>query len=305
MSVFNGEDWIEYSVNSILKQSFGEFEFVIVNDGSVDSTGRIIERLARSDKRIRCVHNHTNKGLVESLNIGLSIAEGKWIARQDVDDFAFPTRLERQLKLIEKTPDVVLVGSGMELRDETKKHVKMYRFPTTHRSLVERLVRSQAFFPHSSAMFEASVARSLGGYRKFFKRAQDWDLWFRLSEVGKVKCLNESLVAISKHQNQISQSNQGLEQIVYSRAAIASYLLRRMGVADPVGDLENRSGHSFLEFIERRVRGDRIYTQFYNRFWFGSVVKLLSGILLKIHGDFKPHRYATEWELIARNADIK
>ena len=215
MSVFNGERWLADSIESVLNQSFEDFEFIIVNDGSNDSSLKIIESFGNSDSRIRIL-NKENSGLTYSLNYGLSKARGAWIARIDADDICSPNRLLKQLNYSKSEKDLVLLGSGLFIIDDHGNQIKAYRYPKKHKRLVKTLSKGLPFFPHSSAFFKLSAALNIGGYRLPFKRTQDQDLWLRLSEVGKIGSLSEPLVFIRKHSEQISNNNFGNEQSIYS-----------------------------------------------------------------------------------------
>src|SRR5690349_12083876 len=111
MPVHNGGPFLERAVESILGQSFADFEFVIIDDGSTDSTGEVRRRHQAADHRVR-VHHQEKAGLVASLNDGCSRARAPYIARMDADDIAFPERLDRQVELLDREPEVVLVGSA-------------------------------------------------------------------------------------------------------------------------------------------------------------------------------------------------
>src|ERR1700719_1618949 len=114
MSVFNGQAFLVEAIESILGQTFRDFEFVIVDDGSTDSPPEILNRFAKQDERIR-IHRHANKGRAESLNIGIALANGEYIARMDADGISLRIRLEEQVRFMEEHPDVGLLGGGFEL----------------------------------------------------------------------------------------------------------------------------------------------------------------------------------------------
>ena len=113
MSVFNGERYLKYSIDSLLNQTFKDFELIIIDDGSYDNSKKIIENFSKQDKRIILI-NHERKGLTKSLNIGIRESKGKYIARHDADDLSLPTRLEKQWNFLEKHNDYGLVGTNWE-----------------------------------------------------------------------------------------------------------------------------------------------------------------------------------------------
>lgn len=232
MSCFNAEHWLNEAIESVLNQTYTNFEFIIVDDGSTDDTLQIVQNYAKQDKRIVVV-TKPNTGLTDSLNVGMQRAKGKWIARLDSDDECEPTRFEKQLEYIEKSKNIVLVLAESITIDETGKYQKICKYPTEHSDLVRCLEKNLQFPPHSSAFFKLETVQKIGGYRKRIKRSQDRDLWLRLSEQGQLKCLKEPLVKIRKHKGQISCEYRKI-QIIDSRIAGTSYWLRSLGYVDPV-----------------------------------------------------------------------
>lgn len=233
MAVFNGGRWLAESISSVLKQTFSEYEFIIVDDGSTDNSPEIIRRFQQRDPRIIVIQK-PNTGLADSLNCGIQKARGAWIARLDADDICDPRRLERQYRYAKSNPNLVFVGAGLRIIDESGNPIKVFSYPLKHDALKNNLLLSRKFPPHSSAFYRTATVRSLGGYRTRLKRAQDWDLWLRLSEAGRLGAIAEPLVKVRKHPNQISHDEAGRRQKIDSRLAITSYWLRRFGCIDPV-----------------------------------------------------------------------
>ena len=111
MAVYNAEKYLTEAVESILVQTFADFEFLIIDDGSVDGSAAILEDYAESDERVKVIHNSENLGLTKSLNIGLKLTQGKFIARIDADDVAVPERFEKQITFMDDHPDIGVCGS--------------------------------------------------------------------------------------------------------------------------------------------------------------------------------------------------
>jgi len=257
MSVYNSEIWLSQSIESVLNQTFRDFEFLIVNDGSTDDSLTVINRYAKKDPRIRVV-NKQNSGLADSLNYGIKYARGEWIARIDADDLSMPQRLEKQMVAASSEKDVALIGSGIKLIDENGVHLKTFLYPSDHNSLQKNLNSAKAFFAHSSAFYKASVVRRVGGYRGRIYRAEDHDLWLRLSEIGRVICVSEALVHIRQHKDQISHDQNGERQIIDSYVAMVSYWLRKDDQIDPV----NSSPSEFEDFycwLSDRLNTEQIF----------------------------------------------
>ena len=189
MSVYNAEDNVSSAIKSILNQTFADFEFLIIDDGSTDRTGEVINSF--NDSRICYFKNAINLGLTKSLNFGLSRARGEFIARIDADDLAAPLRLEKQIEKIEAC-GYVLVGSWSYVIDTNGCIVGRLNPLVDPDRISFKLFFSNSFI-HSSCLFSACAAKALGGYDEKHVYAQDFDLWYRLSRVGKVFNIPEYL----------------------------------------------------------------------------------------------------------------
>lgn len=204
--VFNGEKYLSEALDNIGKQTYGNLEIIILNDGSTDGSGAIIDRFVESEKRAIAVHKK-NTGLTDTLNHGLSLASGIWLSRNDQDDVASITKLERQMETVLGNPSLVLVGSDFSTLAEETGQIRRYHLPIGHNQLLSRLRRVRSFFPHSSALFRLDVARQVEGYDIDALYNEDWDLWLRLSELGEIGSVAESLVTIRKHQTQMTRNS--------------------------------------------------------------------------------------------------
>ncbi|RKY31599.1 MAG: hypothetical protein DRP67_02325 [Candidatus Omnitrophota bacterium] len=201
MAVYNGEKYLKECIDSILNQTFSDFEFIIINDGSTDKTEEILQDF--KDERIRIVNNKENLGLTKSLNIGLSISKGKYIARIDVDDIALPQRLEKQVKFLDENQDVGLVGTWFYVIDEEGKIIGKEKYPINDAEIRKVLLKGNPFFS-SSVMFRKECIEKAGKFREEFIRAQDYDLWLRISEKYKVANIPEFLCMRRYHPDAIT-----------------------------------------------------------------------------------------------------
>jgi hypothetical protein len=192
MSVYNGERYLREAVESILNQTFTDLEFIIVDDGSTDSTWQILTAYAAQDPQIVLIRNEENIGLTRSLNKGLGLARGMYVARQDADDVSWSTRLQDQIQFMEQYPEVGLVGSAFELIDETGRRLGVVKLPTGNAQLQESL-RSANCFCHGSVMIRRQCLQKVGGYREVFAMAQDYDLWLRIAEQFDLGALTQIL----------------------------------------------------------------------------------------------------------------
>lgn len=252
IAAYNAERWIYECVKSVLEQTFQNFEVVIVNDGSTDETLAEIKSVAKTDKRIR-FYSKPNSGLTDSLNYGLKVSKGRWIARLDADDLCAKNRLSMQLEAANGNSALVLVGSGLTFIDNCGLPLGTFTYPSNDAKLRQNLSRGYAFFPHSSALIRMDALNAVNGYRSHFLMSQDLDLWLRLSEIGEIHALTEPLVYIRKHADQLSKEKGADSQVVYSHMALVSHELRRTGAVDPLDCKHNECAVEFLEFISRLI----------------------------------------------------
>lgn len=179
LSVHNGERFIREAVLSLLNQTFRDFELLIVDDGSNDSTPRILEELAVQDARIRVITNSTNLGLTKSLNVALRESQHDFIARMDADDIALPNRFEKQLAFLDVHPDIDVIGTTYEWIDENGNVIGRPTVITDPDELHRALPRTNPLL-HSSVVMRRSALDRAHSYDEHFTRAQDYDLWLRL-----------------------------------------------------------------------------------------------------------------------------
>ena len=199
LPVFNGEAHIEAAVRSILDQTFENFELIAINDGSTDGTRRILQNMSTYDGRLVVV-SRENRGLVASLNEGIGIARGVWIARMDADDIAYPNRFERQLQWLEQT-GADICGSWIKYFGTLDNRVLQH--PETDESIkLEMLFGSP--FAHPTVMMKTALASQLG-YSNQWASCEDYDLWERAAQAGwRMTNVPEVLLSYRLHEAQIS-----------------------------------------------------------------------------------------------------
>lgn len=224
MAVYNGERYLEESVESILEQEFTDFEFLIVDDASTDGTAGILEGF--DDGRIRVLRNARNLGLTRSLNRGLKAARGRFVARLDADDRSRPARLQKQRDYLESHPECAVVGSHAAYFRPSEVGTRELPRPVSHEEVVAYVFFSNPFC-HSGVMFRARAVRPLGGYDPSFRRAQDYDLWLRVLAHGwRLHILPEVLVERRVHGESVSSRQPGALENCRVRALQGG--LRRM-----------------------------------------------------------------------------
>jgi glycosyltransferase involved in cell wall biosynthesis len=179
MSVYNGEKYLNEAIDSILGQTIKDFEFLIVNDGSTDKTGEILK--SYNDPRIKIINNEKNIGLTKSLNKGLKLARGEYIARMDADDISMPERLEKEVDFLEIHQDYAVVGTFVKILNKNSEIVRLWDRPIKNTEIREFL-RKDNCIVHGSVMVRKSSLHNVGFYDKLMVRSQDYDLWLKLSE---------------------------------------------------------------------------------------------------------------------------
>lgn len=193
MSVFNSEKYLGEAVESILNQTHRDFEFIIVDDCSTDGSPDILNEYTRKDPRIRLLKNEKNLGLTKSLNRAISQAKGKYIARMDSDDAALEDRLARQVEFMEYHPDVVLLGTAFYEIDASGKELSRKMFPLSDREIRRILIKYNPFC-HASVLIRRAALAETGPYDEHISKTQDYDLWFRLANKGRVANLSDFLM---------------------------------------------------------------------------------------------------------------
>lgn len=257
MSCYNASRYLREAMESILAQTFRDYEFVIVNDGSTDDTLKILEAYASKDRRIHIL-DKANTGLADSLNAGMRIARGEWIARQDADDIAQPDRLARQMAYVASHPSTVLLGTGFVEINGTGEALRTYRYPARTKKYRRRITRTGRFAPHSSCLYHKPTVERLGGFNSRFLRSQDADLWFRLSLAGDIAALPEPLVKIRKHSDGISNDDSGKMQALFGLAARTCHFLRVTGAADPSAQSDEK-WNRFIAWLEGRAEEEQLF----------------------------------------------
>lgn len=214
MPVYNGEAHLRETIRSIQRQTFKNFEFIIINDGSTDRTLDLLRGYARRDKRIRVLFNHPNQGIVRSLNKGLRAARASTIARIDCGDVCSPRRLEAQYAYFQKHPQCVLLGTQVNRVDEMGKIVGWTSHPEDDRGIRESLFCGKSVIAHPSAMY-----RKIKGlaYRENAYPAEDYDYWLRILEHGKAAILHERLVDLTNDPASISHKHMAKQAIIVRR----------------------------------------------------------------------------------------
>lgn len=219
MPVWNGEVHLREAIDSILAQTFRDFEFIILDDGSTDATPSILEEYQKRDPRIRIIQL-THEGIVVALNRGVQEAKAEWIARMDCDDVAHPMRFEKQLACIAQNSNAVLCHTSVLHIGETHLIRGAGHFMRSKALLALRLCHHSPII-HPTVMFRKSIFNKIGGYLPEERHAEDYGLWGRMLENGDVVGVPEALLHYRVHSNSISkkqsETQETLTQIIAKR----------------------------------------------------------------------------------------
>lgn len=232
---YNCEAYVIEAVSSMLSQTFSDFELLVIDDGSTDSTRKLLESM--HDPRIRLVTNESNIGLIGTLNRGLELAIGRYIARMDADDISAPERLEKQVQYFEEHPEIHVLGSMVNLINEQGKVFGTIAGYPKDADEIHRYLLRECCLIHPSVMFRKDTVLTAGGYSSSARHAEDYDLWLRLSDHHKIANLPDKLVSYRMHRNQVSIKNLATQHQIAQSCRMAA-LKRRSMLGEVVSDVE-------------------------------------------------------------------
>lgn len=234
LPVYNGEKYIREAVDSILCQSFTDFECILINDGSKDSSPTILDEYALLDSRVRIVHQE-NRGLISSLNRGLSEARGELVARMDADDISTPDRFQKQVEYMKQHPDVGLLGGAITLIDEVGGVIRASDYPRRGAEM-DSFIKRGSPVAHPAVMMRRDLALGLGGYRAAYQACEDYDLWLRLYEKADIDNLPDNILYYRQHDDKISFKH-AHQQAIGTIVARLAFESRQAGKLDPTDGL--------------------------------------------------------------------
>lgn len=238
MSVYNGEGFLDEALMSVRGQTFGDFELLVLDDGSTDGSRAIIARHACQDPRIRPIFRE-NRGLIASLNQLLEEARAPLLARMDADDVCLPHRFERQIAFLAAHPDYAIVGSAtldIDVDGAPCPGAPDHDPPLTHEQVLAEIERHTPLC-HSAIMARRDVLLAAGGYRRAYRHCEDYDLWLRIATFARIGNLAEPLLKYRRSPGQISNRH-AVEQTIGAAIAVAAYHERLAGRPDPTATLD-------------------------------------------------------------------
>lgn len=279
MSVYNeNNEFLKLSIDSILGQTFSDFEFLIYDDCTSKENKIILEEYKEKDKRIYVVANEKNCGLTYNLADGIKRAKGEYIARMDSDDISKPERLRKQVDYMDKHAEIALLSTKVDVIGKRKRAHRKWNI--SHDYLKTYLLFNNNLSHPAAMMRKSFLERNELNYDVSIKKSQDYDLWVRIAQKGKISCLKEALVLYRIHENQISNDKSG-EQRKY-RNQIRLQQLKRMNIH--LSDLQEQYYLAFCEgklgediksavkdirCIRNKILKTKTYNSFYVRLLFG------------------------------------
>jgi glycosyltransferase involved in cell wall biosynthesis len=234
LPVYNARRYIGAAVESILGQTDGDFEFVIIDDGSTDGSTELLESFAAREPRIRLI-SRPNTGYVRALNEGLESCRGEFVARMDADDVAAPQRFERQRTYLQQHPECSVVGCAVEWIDSDGAKFCEQQMPLAHEAIESRLLQGLGALSHPGAMIRRTALVEAGGYREEFCGVEDHDLWLRLAERGRLANLPDVLLHGRVHAENFTFLNEQRNRELLAK--VLQQAFQRRGLANPAEPL--------------------------------------------------------------------
>jgi glycosyltransferase involved in cell wall biosynthesis len=264
MTCYNSATYLEEAVKSVLNQTIGDLELILIDDGSTDNTLEIARHYQNQDGRVSLLALPENSGPASARNCGIKVSRGEWIGILDSDDIAMPSRFEKQLELAESDKGLVMIGSSTIIIDENGFVIKEYKYPTKHHGLSTRLYSQRAFPPHSSMLYKKDIFKNLPVFNPRFVPAEDYDLWLRLSEIGKIASVDQPLVKLRKHNHNISNSGGGILQPKYGFIALVCHFLRLHNFPDPATGYDEAAWQEYVEWVDRQMVKEGVFKRIKN-----------------------------------------
>lgn len=246
MSVHNGTRYLPAAMDSVLRQTWRDFEFLIVDDGSTDGAGEMLAAYAARDPRV-VVHSTPNRGLTRSLNMAARLARGSLLARMDADDVALPERLAKQVAWLAEHPDVVVLGTRALRVDPELWPICDWNVPLEHEAIDHfHLSGLSGGIIHPAAMIRRDAFAACGGYDESLPASQDYDLWLRLAEHGRLANLPDILLLYRLHLDSVTSARRAQQLECLKRSCLLAR--KRRGLDDKPAQLHlNRGALSPLQ----------------------------------------------------------
>ena len=204
LPVYNAENFLVEAVESILTQTFNNFEFIIIDDCSTDNSWKMIQEYAQKDDRIIAVKNDVNLKLSKTLNKGISLSKGKYIARMDADDISMPDRFEKQISFLEANDKII--GSNIILIDEDNKILGYRKYQVDNMNIKQKIFYFSPF-AHPAIVLRSSCLKKAGDYNDYFNPAEDYELYFRMGKYCDFANIDHDLLKYRIINNSMTTGN--------------------------------------------------------------------------------------------------
>lgn len=231
MPVYNAGHFLSDAVNSICDQSFRDWEMICVDDGSTDGSGRVLDRFAERDTRIKVVHQ-SNTGIVGALNHGCELARGPLICRMDSDDVALPERMEQQIAFLRNSPNCVAVGGAILEIDVDGDPLCYSQLATSHAEIENNLLHRRTGLFHPTTMIRTEAFRAAGGYRAEYQWVEDHDLWLRLARRGQLANLGEVVLCYRQHASSVCWQRSAQQRELMNQLLEEAYSNRNLALPE-------------------------------------------------------------------------
>ncbi len=226
MSVFNGASFLKAALESVLNQTYTDFEFLIIDDGSTDPRcAEILDRFAKSDSRIH-LKCRENRGLPATLNELAEMARAPWLVRMDADDICDPERFEKQMRYLKEHPNVDVLGTWVLVIDEDGRPIHPAEMPLKHEAIDDTNLDGRAGLVHPTVIMRKTKFIEVGGYDTAYTVAQDLDLWLRLGEVARMANVPEPLLQYRINATAISSQKSDQQATLARKACVAAWARR-------------------------------------------------------------------------------
>jgi glycosyltransferase involved in cell wall biosynthesis len=252
MPVYNSEEYLETAIESVLGQTFSNFEFIIIDDASTDSSNEIISKYAKKDKRIRLIRNESNQYIGRALNKAISFASTEILARMDSDDISMPNRLDLQYKTITETQQIAVVGCDIDIMNEKGDSLGIRKYPAESSDLKKSVFRHSPF-AHPATMLRKKYVLEFGGYEPNKSPSEDLDLWIKLGSKYEFRSVPLPLFRYRFFSN--SHSNRKLKKVELMTIRMRIEAIMKYGYKPTIMDIAyNILQFSTLWFIPAKIR---------------------------------------------------
>jgi hypothetical protein len=263
MPVHNGASFLREALDSILQQTFADFELLVINDGSTDETSSLLQRCG--DERLAVVENESNLGVIASLNRGLALARGEYVARMDADDIALPSRLEKQFQLLRLSPRTGLCGTWFRIFGDGRSTI--VHPPVRADDMAARLFYESPL-GHPTVMFRRALFEKHGlRYSPEYPHAEDYELWTRVAEITELANVPQVLLHYRSHGAQVTSVEKPMQQ-----ETVRKILLRQLHKLHPAAS--TAEGEAHVAIVTNRIPGAAGVDAAYVDSWLGQLVRM-------------------------------